>query len=163
MIYLSQFNSPLPFDVMPTNPQIVDPIHILLSNGAYIAINSIVMKPASFAIILILFVLGHAKAQQCDIKIQILEGKNMFGHVEKINGEKPIKKMEVNFTDELMKVKMSVDGQNYLIKVVNENCQAYCSRDKRVRQLHSGDEKLVRNLFKEKHDDIATQIRACAK
>ncbi len=121
------------------------------------------MKSASFTIILIMFVLGHARAQQCDIQIQILEDKNMFGHVEKIIGEKPIKKMEVNFTDELMKVKMSVNGQNYLIKVVNKNCQAYCSRDKRVRQLHSGDEKLVRNLFKEKHDDIVSQIMACSK
>ena len=121
------------------------------------------MNPANITIILILFVFSQASAQQCDIQIQVLEGKNMFGHAEKINGEKLLKKMEVNFTSELMEVKMPVDGQNYLIKVVNENCQAYCSRAKRVRQLHSGDEKLVRNLFKQKNEEISNQIRACGK
>jgi len=72
-----------------------------------------------------------------------------------------VKKMEVNFSEEVMEVVMPIDGQNYLIKVVNENCQAYCSRAKRVRQLHSGDEKLVRNLFKDKQEDIVEQIKKC--
>jgi len=100
-------------------------------------------------------------AQNCDIQIQILDDKYMFGHVEKIDNSKTVKNLEVNFTSELMEVVMPVDGQNYLIKVVNEDCQAYCSRAKRVRQLHSGDEKLVRNLFKDKKEDILAQIKEC--
>jgi hypothetical protein len=69
--------------------------------------------------------------------------------------------MEVNFTSEYLEVVMPINEGNYLIRVNNEACQAYCSRDKRVRQLHSGDEKLVRNLFKAKEQNILGQIRAC--
>ena len=58
---------------------------------------------------------------------------------------------------------MPVNGQNYLIRVTNQDCQAYCSKAKRVRQLHSGDEKLVKNLFKDKKEEILAQIRECEK
>lgn len=101
------------------------------------------------------------RAQNCDIQIQILDDKYMFGAAEKMDDSEVVKKMEVNFTSEVMEVVMPVDGQNYLIKVVNQDCQAYCTKAKRVRQLHSGDEKLVRNLFKDKEQDILAQIKAC--
>ena len=110
--------------------------------------------------VLICFV-SAAKAQECDIQIQILEDKYMFGQASIMDDKEPVKKMEVNFTSEVMEVVLPVDGQNYLIKVVNQDCQAYCTKAKRVRQLHSGDEKLVRNLFKNKKEDILAQIRAC--
>jgi len=109
---------------------------------------------------IILFV-NIAHAQKCTIQVQILDDKYMFGQAEKLNEGQPVKKMEVHFTNEFMEVIMSIDGQNYQIKVVNENCQAYCTREKRVRQLNSGDEKLVRNLFKDKQDDILKQIKSC--
>ena len=105
--------------------------------------------------------LSSAKAQSCNIKIKILEGKYMFGKATKMNSDQSVKKMEVSFTSEVMEVVIPVDGQNYLINVINQDCQAYCTRAKRVRQLHSGDEKLVRNLFKDKKEDIVAQIRAC--
>lgn len=101
------------------------------------------------------------RAQNCDIQIQILEDRYMFGQVEKMDDSEPVKKMQVDFSEEFMEVVMPVEGQNYLIKVVNQNCQAYCTRAKRVRQLHSGDEKLVRNLFKDKQEDIVNQIKSC--
>ena len=110
--------------------------------------------------VLICFV-STAKAQECDIQIQILEDKYMFGQASTMDNTEPVKKMEVKFTSEVMEVVLPVDGQNYLIKVVNQDCQAYCTKAKRVRQLHSGDEKLVRNLFKDKQEDILVQIRAC--
>ena len=102
-----------------------------------------------------------AEAQNCDLQIEILQDKYMFGQVTKMSPDATVKKMEVNFDNEFMEVVLPVDGQNYLIKVVNQNCQAYCTRQKRVRQLHSGDEKLIRNLFKDKEADILAQIREC--
>jgi hypothetical protein len=102
-----------------------------------------------------------AKAQECDIQIQVLEDRYMFGTATKLTDNTPLKKMEVDFTSEYMEVLLPVEGEKYLIKVVNEACQAYCSREKRVRQLHSGDEKLVRNLLKDKMDDILEQLKSC--
>ena len=114
-----------------------------------------------FSIATLLFLNISARAQTCEIQIQILENRYMFGKVEKMKDQLPIKKMEVNFSSDFMEVILPVDGINYHINVVNENCQAYCTREKRVRQLHSGDEKLVRNLFKDKEEEILSQIRSC--
>lgn len=102
-----------------------------------------------------------AQAQDCDIQIEILKDKYMFGQATKMDNNQRVKKMVVTFNNEFMEILLPVDGENYLIKVVNENCQAFCTREKRVRQLHSGDEKLVRNLFKDKKEDILAQIREC--
>ena len=87
----------------------------------------------------------------------------MFGQAIKMDSNQTVKKIEVNFTSEVMEVVIPVEGQNYLIKVTNQDCQAYCSKAKRVRQLHSGDEKLVKNLFKDKKEEILAQIRECEK
>ena len=119
------------------------------------------MKRLFILTTVLISVVSLAKAQECDIQIQILENKYMFGLATKMVGSETVKKMEVKFTSELMEVVIPVDGQNYLIKVINQDCQAYCSKAKRVRQLHSGDEKLVRNLFKDKQEDILAQIREC--
>ena len=119
------------------------------------------MKKTTLLTIVLLITIYLAKAQECDIQIEILEDRYMFGQASVLNDDPPVKKIEVNFTSEFMEVVMPMDGKNYLIKVVNEACQAYCSRAKRVRQLHSGDEKLVKNLFKSKSDDIQFQIKEC--
>ena len=107
--------------------------------------------------------LSIVKAQSCDIQIKILEGRYMFGKAVKIDSNQAAEKMEVDFTSEVMKVVMPVGDQHYLITVVNQNCQAYCTKAKRVRQLHSGDEMLVINLFKDKKEEILAQIRECEK
>lgn len=119
------------------------------------------MRKTIFLTIVILTVFNLVNAQECDIQIEILENRYMFGQATLLNNEPPVKKLEVEFTNEFMEVVMPIDGKNYLIKVVNESCEAYCSRAKRVRQLHSGDEKIVRNLFKDKRQDIHNQIKAC--
>jgi hypothetical protein len=118
------------------------------------------MKKVLLLSMLFIASLNIASAQ-CDIQIQILEDRFMYGQATKLNDEPPLKKMEVSFTSEYLEVVMPINEGNYLIRVINEACQAYCSRDKRVRQLHSGDEKLVRNLFKAKEQNILGQIRAC--
>jgi hypothetical protein len=102
------------------------------------------------------------QAQECDIQIQILEDKYMYGQAVKLDSGEELKKTTVTFTSENMEVMLSLEGQNYLISVINEDCQAYCTKAKRVRQLNSGDEKLVINLFKTREKEILEQIRACS-
>ena len=125
--------------------------HLLFSFLHHLEVNTILtMKKIFILIPVFICFLSIVKAQSCDIQIKILEDKYMFGQATKMDNDQPVKKMEVNFTSEVMEVVVLVDGQNYLINVINQDCQAYCTRAKRVRQLHSGDEKLVRNLFKDK-------------
>lgn len=119
------------------------------------------MKKTILLTIAFLTIINLVKAQECDIQIEILEDRYMFGKAFILNDKAPVKKIEVSFTSEFMEVVLPMDGKNYLIKVVNEACQAYCSRAKRVRQLHSGDEKLVKNLFKDKKEEIEGQIQEC--
>lgn len=119
------------------------------------------MKKAFIVTTIFIYSFSLAKGQNCDIKIKILEDKFMFGQVSKMDNKISVKKMAVSFNDEFMEVVFPTDGQNYLIKVINQNCQAYCTRAKRIRQLNSGDEKLVKNLFKDKQEDILAQIREC--
>ena len=119
------------------------------------------MKKVMLLIPVIISFASLVKAQQCDIQIQILEDKYMFGEATRLPENVDVKKTEVDFNSDFMEVILSVDGNNYLIKVVNQDCQAYCTREKRVRQLHSGDEKLVRNLFKDREDEIVAQIKSC--
>lgn len=119
------------------------------------------MKKAIVVNILFFYSFIMAQAQDCDIKIEILEDKYMFGQVSKLADAQSSKKMVVEFNNEFMEILLPVEGETYLIKVVNENCQAYCTRAKRIRQLNSGDEKLVKNLFKDKKEDILAQIDRC--
>lgn len=119
------------------------------------------MKKVFKIIPIFILLINIAQAQNCNIEIEVLDGKYMFGEVTKMKNTNIVKKMEVQFSSEVMEVILQVEGQNYLIKVINQNCQAYCSKSKRIRQLHSGDEKIVMNLFADKHDDIVAQIKAC--
>jgi hypothetical protein len=119
------------------------------------------MKKAFVVTSILLYSFLSAKSQHCDIQIEILKDKFMFGQVTKMDENKSVKKIAVEFNNEFMEILLPLEGENYLIKVINENCQAYCTRAKRVRQLNSGDEKLVKNLFKDKQEDILAQIKAC--
>ena len=119
------------------------------------------MKKTTLLTLLLVIAINLVQAQECDIQIEILENRYMFGQAMQLNNDAPVKKIQVEFTSKFMEVVMPIDGKNYQIKVVNEACEAYCSRAKRVRQLHSGDEKLVKNLFKDKKDDIQFQIKEC--
>ena len=100
-----------------------------------------------------------AFSQNCDITIEILPEQYMFGTVSEVSNE--VSKTQVEFKDDVMKVLLPLNGKFYKIIVLNENCQAYCKRQKRVRQLNSGDEKLVRNLLSAREEDIIKQIKKC--
>ncbi len=124
--------------------------------------KEIIMKKIMLLTVVLITFLSLAKAQKCAIQIQILEDKYMFGEATILPENTDVNKMEVDFTSDYLEVILPLDGQNYLIKVINQDCQAFCSKEKRVRQLHSGDEKIVRNLFKDKESDILDQIKACS-
>ena len=83
----------------------------------------------------------------------------MYGTVKEI--QEPVKKISVDFKEEVMEVFLMSEGRNYLITVLNANCQAYCKKQKRVRQLNSGDEKLVINLINDRKEEILQQIKSC--
>ncbi len=100
-----------------------------------------------------------AFSQNCDIKIEILPEQYMYGTVTKVSQE--VKKTQVEFNDNVMEVLFPLEGKFYRFVVLNENCQAYCKKQKRIRQLNSGDEKLVKNLLASREEDIKKQINKC--
>jgi len=119
------------------------------------------MKQIIFSATAIIFFHAFVQAQSCDIKIEILPDQYMYGTASTGDVEVPKNKVLVDFGEELMLVQLTEDGVNYRIEVLNENCQAYCKRHKRVRQLHSGDEKLVINLINQRRPDIMGQLAGC--
>ncbi len=121
-----------------------------------------IMKKIILFITFIMFLGSLAYAQGCDIQIEILKNRYMFGQATKLEETHSHKKIVVTFSEEFMEVVIPLEDEYYLIKVVNEACQAFCTREKRVRQLHSGDEKLVKNLFKDKSGDLLKQIQDCS-
>ncbi|NIK72793.1 hypothetical protein FHS56_000279 [Thermonema lapsum] len=43
----------------------------------------------------------------------------------------------------------------------NTDCQAYCCKTKRIRQLKSGDERLLINLLRAQEKQLLAQIESC--
>ena len=121
------------------------------------------MKNLILIFTIIIFSNSFAFAQKCNIKIEILPEQYMQGTAKTVS-EATAKngKIQVNFTEDIMEISMPMNGQNYLIEIQNDNCQAYCKKQKRVRQLHSGDEKLVINLIKERQEDLVAQLKSCS-
>lgn len=112
---------------------------------------------------LIALSLASFTEKKCDIQIEILPDRFMFGELVDTKKALDKDKLEVNFMSDVMVIDLVHEGKVYKIEVVNENCQAYCKKAKRVRQLHSGDEKLVINLVKDRKDDIIQQLMMCQK
>lgn len=110
---------------------------------------------------LVLLSASQLSRAQCNVQIEIMKGRFMVGEATLLDTKTPSKKIEVKFSTNFMKVIVPADGQNYQIMVENHDCKAYCTKAKRVRQLNSGDEKLVKNLFKQKQSDILQQINTC--
>ncbi len=54
----------------------------------------------------------------------------MYGLAEKISDMQHAKKMEISFTSEYIMVILPLDGQNYMIHVVNQDGQTYCTKAK---------------------------------
>lgn len=117
------------------------------------------MKRIFFLAVVFSLLLTNAFSQECEIKIEILPEQYMHGMIKETSQE--VKNIDVEFTAEVMEALIVLDGKSYVLTVVNDNCQAYCKKQKRVRQLHSGDEKLVKNLLKDREKELIQQIKAC--
>ncbi|GEM_PF-3152138 len=122
-------------------------------------LKNFTMKHIGILVFLFVSMISNSYSQNCDIQIEILPEQYMFGTAKEVKEE--VKKIDVQFKENTMEVFLPIDGKGYLLSVLNENCKAYCKRQKRVRQLHSGDEKLVKNLIKGRESDIARQLKSC--
>lgn len=116
---------------------------------------------AFFIVMLSTFSVQAQQPESCDIQIEILPDRYMFGILKNTQAADAKDKINVDFMSDVMTVMIVHEGKSYTIEVENENCQAYCKKAKRVRQLHSGDEKLVKNLIKDRKDDIIRQVMRC--
>ena len=117
------------------------------------------MKRIFLSMIALGLFVSNSFSQECDVRIEILPEQYMHGVIKETTEE--TKKIDVEFTSEVMEVLLTLEGKNYVLTVVNDNCQAYCKRQKRVRQLNSGDENLVKNLIKDREEDLVNQIKQC--
>jgi len=117
------------------------------------------MKRLAFILFILTLFSSQSYSQSCDVKIEILPEQYMYGTVSEIKDE--VRKIDVEFKDDVMEVFMPLNGKNYMLKVINENCRAYCKKQKRIRQLHSGDERLVKNLINSRKEDILSQLKRC--
>ncbi len=75
--------------------------------------------------------------------------------------EEDLKKVKVIFDEDLVSVYVPQAKGSILLNIENSNCEAYCSKVKRVRQLNKGDEKLLRNLIDREMLSIVSQAKAC--
>lgn len=118
------------------------------------------MKKISFIIILSIFTLNLLKAQsssEVPVKIKVVEGRYMKG-VGKLDKTKT-NKTRVSFSENMVQVLMPYNDKTVLLNIVNSDCKAYCPRVKRIRQLHLGDEALLKNLIKKEKENIVTQLK----
>ncbi|WP_299454376.1 hypothetical protein [uncultured Microscilla sp.] len=97
--------------------------------------------------------------KDCDFKVMIVKGRYLFGKAF-LKNEK-IRRTKVKFTDKLVKVRVPYGKKSMLLAIENTNCRAYCPRAKRIRQLHSGDERLLIRLLKKRKKSLVTQLKAC--
>jgi len=98
----------------------------------------------------------------CNIEIMILPERYMSGTITETNNVKNNKNTHVVFSNTDMKIMFRNKEKAYIITVLNQDCQAYCRKQKRIRQLHSGDEAIVINLIKQRKDEILRQYQDCS-
>lgn len=70
------------------------------------------------------------------------------------------KKVRVAFSPEIVKVLIPHKDQSIVLEILNTDCEAYCPKVKRVRQLNPGDEQLLRNIINKQKDQIFRQLKA---
>lgn len=97
--------------------------------------------------------------QDCDFKVMIIKDRYLFGKAF-LQNEK-IRKTKVDFSSTLVKVWVPYGEKSVLLAIKNTNCRAYCSRAKRIRQLHSGDERLLIKLLRKRKKSLLNQLKAC--
>ncbi len=118
-----------------------------------------------FTLILLVGVSVSSRAQNfsnnddCNFKVLIVKDRYLFGKA--YLKQDRLKKMKVKFTSTVVKVNVPYREQSILLEIENSNCRAYCPRVKRVRQLNSGDKKLLIRLLKKRKKSLLDQLSAC--
>ncbi|EAY27347.1 hypothetical protein [Microscilla marina] len=106
---------------------------------------------------------GHSQelltTEDCDFKVMIVKDRYLFGKAF-LKNEK-IRRTSVKFTAKLVKIKVPYGKKSMLLAIKNTNCRAYCPRAKRIRQLHSGDERLLIRLLKKRKKSLLNQLNDC--
>lgn len=99
-----------------------------------------------------------AQSKPVPINIEVIEDQYLKGLCKLLNENKT--KTQVDFSAKKVSVRMPINNKMVLMEFLNTDCKAYCPKAKRVRQLHKGDEKLLRNVLKKNTDVIVKQLEA---
>lgn len=97
--------------------------------------------------------------EECNFKLVIVKDRYLFGKA--YLREENIKRMKVKFTSSVVNVRVPYGKKMILLAIQNTNCRAYCPRAKRIRQLNSGDERLLIKLLKKRKKSLLNQLGAC--
>jgi len=103
---------------------------------------------------------NFASANDCKFKVLIVKDRYLFGKA--YLKEEKLKKMKVKFTATVVNVNVPYREKSILLVIENSNCRAYCPRVKRVRQLNSGDKRLLLKLLKKRKQSLLNQLSACS-
>lgn len=93
-----------------------------------------------------------------EVAIKVLENQYMKGKASV--SDMPAKKVEVKFSPQVVTVKIPDGEKSILLEIENTDCKAFCPKEKRIRQLRVGDEKLLLNLIEENKAQIMKQIKS---
>ncbi|OJJ16837.1 hypothetical protein BKI52_33575 [marine bacterium AO1-C] len=102
---------------------------------------------------------SFASSNDCNFKVLIVKDRYLFGKA--YLKEEKLKRMKVKFTATVVNVNVPFREKSILLVIENSNCRAYCPRVKRVRQLNSGDRKLLIKLLKKRKKSLLNQLSAC--
>ena len=98
-------------------------------------------------------------ATNCKFKVLIVKDRYLFGKA--VLQQERVRRTKVKFTASVVKVQVPYREKSILLLIENTNCRAYCPRVKRVRQLHSGDKRLLVKLLKKRKKSLLNQLSAC--
>lgn len=115
-------------------------------------------------IIILTFTVSYCQqllsAGDCSFKVTIVKDRYLFGKA--YLQEEGVKRIKVNFTPSVVNVFVPYQDKAILLAIENSNCRAYCPRVKRVRQLHSGDKRLLIKLLKQRKKSLMDQLSSCS-
>ncbi|NJL14258.1 MAG: hypothetical protein HC913_15440 [Microscillaceae bacterium] len=101
-----------------------------------------------------------SKAQNQPFKVEVLENEFLLGRGNISPQVAP--QLKIQFGPQKVMVSLPYQSQTLTLEIENTDCRAYCPKMKRVRQLHPGDEKLLKNLLEKEKAHIYTQLKTKA-
>ncbi|GAB4399040.1 MAG: hypothetical protein OHK0053_18600 [Microscillaceae bacterium] len=102
-----------------------------------------------------------SRAQTQPFKVEVLENEFLLGQGNISPQATP--QLKVQFGPQKVMVYLPYQSQTLILEIENTDCRAYCPKMKRVRQLHPGDEKLLKNLLEKEKAHIYAQLKANTK